>query len=277
MKSKIPIILLFFFQTIYSQIGTEWVGVYSRLPQSHNYPNDIVSDSNNNIFVTGFTRNQGYGSEKFVIIKYSPTGNQEWVKILPGFGIGKSIAIDRNGYVIAGGEMKDTFSVPEDYCVVKLDQNGNIQWLSRYDGPLYHYDYGEHMIIDSNNNIYITGISSDTVTYYATVKYNTNGIQQWAKRYKFRNGGGLNTPVRLALDNIGNLYLAAHQLFNTTYEDYLLIKYDNNGNQLWSRNYNSQVIQLIIVSVFSRYCSMLFTGSTNAFGMFTCKYDPEGV
>lgn len=280
MKTLIPIILILFFQsTAYSQINTEWVGIYSWFPQSVNFPNDIVSDQNNNIFITGSSRSQGYGSEKFVIIKYGPAGNEEWVKILPGFGIGQSIAVDRNGFIIAGGQMKDTFNIPDDYCVVKLDQNGNVRWLSRYDGPLQHYDYGDHMIVDSNNNIYVTGISSDTATYYATIKYNSSGVQQWVKRYKFRNGGGLNTPVRLAFDNFGNLYLSAYQFFATTDEDFLLIKYDINGNQLWSRTLNTpgDTTNYCVGLAIDIAGNVIVTGIAYGYGMYTFKYDPQGI
>lgn len=279
MKTNYPIFLLIFLNSlIYSQVSTEWVGIYSRLPQSVNSPKDIVSDNDNNVFVTGSTRSQGYGSEKFVVIKYSPVGIQEWVRVLPGFGIGQSIAIDSDGFIIAGGQMKDTFNIPDDYCVVKLDQSGNILWLSRYDGPLQHFDYGEYMIIDSSNNIYITGTSSDTVTYYATIKYSPDGLQQWAKRYKFRNGGGLNSPVRLALDISGNLYLSAHQLFAVTDEDFLLVKYDNNGNQIWTRNYNSpgDSTDYCVNIAVDETGNIIVAGLTNAFGLFICKYNRDG-
>lgn len=280
MKTTFSIVILILLNTlISSQVSTEWVGIYSRVPQSINSTHDIVSDANNNVFVTGSTRSQGYGSEKFVVIKYSPTGIEEWVKILPGFGIGKSIAIDRNGYIVVGGQMKDTFNVSEDYCVVKFDQNGNLLWLSRYDGPMHHYDYGEYMIIDSSNNIYITGTSYDTVTYYATVKYNSSGGQQWVKRYKFRNGGGLTTPVRLALDNFGNLYLSAYQFFASTDEDFLLIKYDINGNQLWSRTLNTpgDTTNYCVGLDIDKAGNVIVTGIAYGYGMYTFKYNPQGM
>jgi hypothetical protein len=49
---------------------------------------------------------------------------------------------------------------------------------------------------------------------------------------------GLHQGNAVALDNIGNVYLAGQSPGNGTGNDIVAIKYDSNGNQLWVQRYD---------------------------------------
>jgi uncharacterized delta-60 repeat protein len=113
------------------------------------------------------------------------------------------------------------------------------QWVARYNGPDNSDDFARNLTIDSLGNIYVTGYSIDSNGYadYATIKYDPNGNQLWAKRY---NGPGNSDDyaVTLAVDNSGNVYVTGYSYGNETGNDCATIKYAPDGNQLWVARYN---------------------------------------
>ena len=67
----------------------------------------------------------------------------------------------------------------------------NQSWVARYNGPANNYDFSNAIFVDNAGNVYVTGQSKpDSLQNsddYATIKYNSAGVQQWISRY---NGPG---------------------------------------------------------------------------------------
>ncbi|HEY9828888.1 MAG TPA: SBBP repeat-containing protein [Stenomitos sp.] len=69
----------------------------------------IAIDSNDNVFITGFTRGELTGSsqgfEDIWVAKYSPDGTLKWTQQLgtPDIDVSNSIAIDSSGNVFITG------------------------------------------------------------------------------------------------------------------------------------------------------------------------------
>ena len=63
------------------------------------------------------------------------------------------------------------------------------EWVARYNGPGNAQDYATSIAVDNEGNVYVTGRSAgiETLTDYATIKYNSSGVEQWVARY---NGPG---------------------------------------------------------------------------------------
>ncbi len=80
--------------------------------------------------------------------------------------------------------------------------------------------------LDNSGNIYVTGMSYGSATDldYATVKYDSSGVEQWVTRY---NGPGNDDDIAwaIALDNSGNVYVTGESVGSGTYVDYATIKY----------------------------------------------------
>ncbi|MCH7496519.1 MAG: T9SS type A sorting domain-containing protein, partial [Candidatus Marinimicrobia bacterium] len=112
------------------------------------------------------------------------------------------------------------------------------QWVARYDGPGNASDVATALALDAAGNVYVTGISegSGTSVDYATVKYNTAGIQQWVARYD-GPGNSDDGAAALALDAAGNVYVTGPSVGVGTSDNYATVKYDTAGVQQWVARY----------------------------------------
>jgi hypothetical protein len=113
-----------------------------------------------------------------------------------------------------------------------------VEWVGIYTGPGARSDFGQAIVVDQLGNVYVTGYSygSGTSNDYATVKYDKNGNELWAKRY---NGPGnkYDSGKDIAVDPSGNVYVTGQCTGIGTLYDYATIKYDKNGNELWVKRY----------------------------------------
>jgi hypothetical protein len=113
-------------------------------------------------------------------------------------------------------------------------------WVGRYDsGVSTDGDFGKAVCTDAAGNVYVTGFSSGANSGWdvATVKYNSAGAQQWAARYNGPANGG-DEGRRVAVDAEGSVYVAGSSDV-LAQSDYVVIKYDALGRQLWSSQYDS--------------------------------------
>ena len=100
------------------------------------------------------------------------------------------------------------------------------------------HDYGRAMAVDASGNVYVTGRSGDSGKWqdYATVKYDTNGNELWVARYDSPESD-VGYASALAVDLLGNVYVTGDS-YTSRGDDYVTIKYDTNGNELWVKRYN---------------------------------------
>jgi uncharacterized delta-60 repeat protein len=128
--------------------------------------------------------------------------------------------------------------IPSEAGSVLLPQE---KWVARYNGPDNGLDSANAVAVDNLGNVYVTGWSQGSGGVdnmdYATVKYNINGNQLWAKRY---NGpaNGVDDAKAIAVDGLGNVYVTGSSLGSGTNLDYSTIKYGPKGKQLWAIRYN---------------------------------------
>src|SRR5579862_8445025 len=202
----------------------------------------IVVDGVGNAYVTGYSYlHSGYD---FVTIKYAPDGRTLWTRRYDGPGgeddRATAIAIDGHGdvYITGSSQGKGT---GRDYATLKYDPDGRLLWERRNSGPGAGYDYPTALAVDAAGNATVTGYSQgeDTGSDYLTIRYDTNGKQLWARRYNGA-GNGDDRAVAVGLDRAGNAYVtgSAHTSVNNI--DYLTIKYDATGKELWARSYNGR-------------------------------------
>lgn len=137
-----------------------------------------------------------------------------------------------------------------DYLTIKYSAQGKLLWKSRYNGPGNDVDRARSIAVDKAGNVYVTGESDNgkgngserlSGLDFATVKYDAQGNQLWVRRYNTEYDGK-DTPVKIALDEAGNAYVAGTSMRKDPVNGkpqpcYALLKYDPHGNQDWVRRY----------------------------------------
>ncbi|MDZ4711204.1 MAG: SBBP repeat-containing protein [bacterium] len=193
--------------------------------------------------------------------------------------VGKALVTDNLGNVyVTGGS-------GTDYATLKYNSSGAQQWVSKYNGPGNSGDLAVAIAVDAAGNVYVTGGSTGISSNndYATIKYNSSGVQQWAARY---NGAmnGLDEARSIAVDASGNVYVTGYSLVSGTSWDYVTIKYNSSGTFQWMKNYNGAGnnsdfgYRLVLDAAANVYVTGWSTGSgTSDYDYATIKYSTSGT
>ena len=158
------------------------------------------------------------------------------------------------------------------------------EWVARYDSPEDGHDEARAIVVDTAGYIYVSGDSSiigtstGTRDYFTTIKYDPAGHPLWIARYATW-GSGTRFPhwvKGLAVDKEGNVYVTGIT-GNDYSNDYVTIKYDPNGKQLWVAQYNGPANGLDIASALAidEVGNVYITGGSEG-DYATIKYDPDG-
>ncbi|MBI5025710.1 MAG: S8 family serine peptidase [Nitrospirae bacterium] len=277
---------------IYLEKNIPWVARYNGPSGFHDIPTKIAIDISGNVYVTGYSSNTNSGvSTDITTVKYDPNGKQLWVvRYNNGYAYGEptGLVVDAWGNVYITGYFcmldSDNFCVRSDYITVKYDTNGNRLWAATYNEGGISVAAG--IALDSLGNVYVTG-GSCLGTYadcyespnnsYTTIKYNTDGIQQWVARYD--TPGVDDGATAVAVDPSGNVYVTGWSCVSTQSGcggDYLYttVKYDSNGNQLWTANYGKDVAYPPSAIAVDGLGNVYIAGGSD--GYVTIKYTPSG-
>ena len=232
----------------YNSAGVQlWIAIYDGPGIGNDEANALALDALGNVYVTGRSAGIGTGTD-YTTIKYNAAGVQQWEARYNGAGTGldeaTALALDALGNVYVTGSSTGISTGSSDYATIKYNANGVQQWAARYNGPGNGSDNTTALAVDASGNVYVTGGSGGAVGTpdfnafdYDTIKYNTNGLQQWVARY---NGSGNNFDFArsLAIDASGNVYVTGGSAGSGTNRDYATIKYDTDGNTTWVKRFN---------------------------------------
>jgi uncharacterized delta-60 repeat protein len=211
----------------YNSAGVQqWVAVYNGVSNSFDWSYSVSCDNSGNVYVTGASAVTGNGTD-YVTIKYNSAGVQQWASsyngpYANGTDLGFSVRADWNGNVYMTG--LSWGGAWQDYATVKYNSSGVQQWVARYVGP--NWDWAYQLRLDKNANVYVTGFStvSGQDRNYCTIKYNTNGVQQWLMMYD----GPVNftdEAKAMEVDSAGNVYVTGFSYGTSVTYDYVTIKY----------------------------------------------------
>jgi len=262
-----------------------WSVLYDACGESDR-ANALAVDGQGNVYITGRSRCSVSGDD-FQTVKYDANGTKLWSARYVGGGSGDeayAIAVDSQGNVYVTGRYHLLYSA-YDYLTLKYDTNGNLLWAQTFAGNSSEFrdDVPVALALDTQGNVYVTGYSPSLVNGvvdYVTVKYDTNGNLIWVARY---NGTGdwVDIPKAIAVDAQGNVHVTGYSNGSGSMDDYLTVKYDANGNELWVARYNGigngwdQAYALALDS----QGNVFVTGQTwngNNYDYATVKYDANG-
>jgi len=140
-----------------------------------------------------------------------------------------------NGYAIAG--YTSSFGAGStDFWLVKTDPYGNSEWNKTYGGKLQDEAYA---VQQTNDNGYILAGSTNSFgagfSDFWLVKTNSNGEAIWNKTY----GGPRWDAANSVIETNDRGYIAAGgtNSFGSGYQDFWLVKTDQNGLMQWNNTY----------------------------------------
>lgn len=221
-----------------SNDDTVWVRKYNNVNESDRAAALDVNASGN-VAVTGRTDvnpDDTIAQYDYGTVVYNSAGVQQWATTYNWGGntIDEPVAvkITATGNVYVSG--RSQVAGVDDITTVKYNSTGVQQWAQLYNGGT---DRNEAMLVDGNENIYICGRATPNNDGFdgLLLKYDANGNQQWAKTF---NGAanGEDRFDKIILDADGNVVVAGKTDVDNTAGvnfDYLVVKYDANGNELW--------------------------------------------
>ena len=266
----------------------QWLVSFDGPGHGDDVPYDIAVDQHCNVYIAGYGQQNGAGGTNFLTMKIDSAGTIAWSRLLANstnsLDAAFSVAVDADGNVFSTGATFVLSSGGFDLTTVKYNTDGVQQWIQRYNSPFSDEDTGDNLLLDANDNIYITGVSAQFPGNYdvITMKYNSSGVMQWVERYNGHadsNDGG----IRLALDENLNVIVTGYQTGEGTLFDMLTIKYDNNGNQLWTAVYNGPMNsedasnRVVVDPAGNIYITGFVTGTNNTSDYATLKYTPGGA
>ena len=111
-------------------------------------------------------------------------------------------------------------------------------WVERYNGPANDSDEPEAIAVDNLGNVYVTGASwgSGTGYDYATVKYDSAGVEQWAARY---DGPAHGTDEAKAIALAGTrVCVTGGSATPDFFTDMATVMYGPSGDTLWTARYD---------------------------------------
>ncbi|NTV79881.1 MAG: hypothetical protein HGA24_00440, partial [Candidatus Aminicenantes bacterium] len=193
------------------------------------------------------------------------------------------ITIDTAGNIYVAGQSYGT-GTDQDYATVKYNSSGAEQWVARYNGIINGFEYPAMIAVDARGNVYVTGNSSLQIGDYdiATVKYNSEGVEQWVATY---NGpaNGWDRAHALAVDASGNVYVTGDSNGSGTSSDYVTVKYNSAGVQLWVARYDGPgnavdtAYSIALDPAGNVYVTGFSTGSGTDYDYATVKYSSSGT
>ncbi len=178
------------------------------------------------------------GIFSFTNFAYADNVGLEWAKSVGGTGIDvvsrTSVGIDSSGNTYITGTFNNTVDFDPgagttnltsagaaDMFVLKLDSSGDLVWVKQIGGT--GADGGNGIVLDSSNNIYLTGYFNDTVDFdpgagttnltsngsgdVFVLKLNSSGVFMWVK-----SAGTVNNDygAAIAIDADDNVHVSGY-------------------------------------------------------------------
>jgi uncharacterized delta-60 repeat protein len=201
----------------------------------------VLIHPNGNVIVTGYGNNKAVGND-FWTMALNPNGDTLWTRLNNSsatnlYDEANDMAFDALGNIyIAGDSDNDpTMVTNNDYMIVKLSANGDFLWERKKNGLGNAEDRCVAIDTDSNNDIYVTGRSSNGFDDdYLTLKYNSAGTLLWSQ---IIDNGGTDRAVDLEVSANNNIYITGRS-DNGTDDDYYSVVYDVSGNILTQSIYD---------------------------------------
>jgi hypothetical protein len=237
----------------YNSDGIEqWRSVRDDDHNSNDFATSVALDASGNVYVTGVS-GAWYApwllvGDRITTVKYDTAGATLWrasYEAPPGYSLVKAagMAVDNSGNVFVAGSVGlsgyelPSFFRSDSIAIVKYASNGATQWVRNYDARDRTME-ASGVTMDDPGNLYLVGATGRYPhTDFAAIKYSSSGFILWESS---SSGPGSSSDFvsAMEIDASGNVYVTGSSKGAGTRWDYLTVKFDPAGNQLWSARYD---------------------------------------
>lgn len=212
MHFLIPGILLAGALTVFAKeqpLPVAWVQRYDPDSTVLQEGNAVATDSRGNVAVTGarfIGTNEAYYTAKYA----RASGALLWDKTYDsgnGDDVPSSVAMDSEGNVIVTGYRSNAGGFHDYYTIKYASADGEILWQRFYEGPNGGLDEAIKVVVDSADNVIVTGVSAGDGTGQDihTLKYRASDgfiLNQW----RYNSPGNRNDrPTDMVVDGSNNI------------------------------------------------------------------------
>jgi hypothetical protein len=212
-------------------VGPYWISIYNAVARGRS----IISDSENNIYVFGYTDN----SIKYpTLIKYQKDGTLLWQKKINVSydSYGMDIKINNNGDILLAGISGN--GTTQDSFIISVNSSGSLNWQRKINTTLdipsnYYLVKYPNIGFDASSNVYLSITKNSSPDYIEILKYNSSGVLQWQNKL---TAPGYATYSKIAVDSNNNKYLVSTANNASAYTSQLhIVKYDSTDTVVWQK------------------------------------------
>lgn len=279
--------------TKYNSSGTQiWQKFYYGDVDADDTPIDLDLDAQGNIYIA--VNNFDFSSRnRAVVLKYSSSGTLLWKRHFEGDHL---FFNELNRTVNCLKVVSDgTFYVAGRWSLA--DGMGSVFGLSAYKGNstgavvdsslvVFGSDYDSNaatnyydITTDNSGNVYAVGSRNNNIYLK---KFNQNFDSVLVKSYNGA-GNGVDAGLKVIVDNNFYTYIGGYVSGGVNGKDFVVIKYDNGGTQLWARTYNGPANGEDILSDFivagdgSIYMTGKVSGGSSGYDIGTSRITSAGA
>jgi hypothetical protein len=146
---------------------------------------------------------------------------------------------DKLGATYVAGAHKNNATTHDGY-ISKLSAQGQTIWTYNYTGTGNGDDVVLSVKFDNHKNIYLTGTTYKSATNnydLFLIKLDKDGNLLWSETYN-GTASSMDSGGDIALDTLGNIFVVGASMNSGTLVDFVVLKYDSIGNQVWENQYD---------------------------------------
>jgi len=247
-------------------IEARWLALLSSTGTDIGY--SITLDSNNNVFVAGASNAGGTNGSQFA--KLNSSGSLEWQIRLNNFtNEAYKVNVDSTGNLYSVGRTFESGN--NDGLLVKLNTSGTIQWQRKLGSAEAERFWG--VSLDSSNNVYCSGFSSDSLLI---AKYNDSGTIQWQRTLPT----GTTDDPKIVVNGSGDSYISTSTIVSGWIWGFVT-KYNTSGTIQWQKrlgvaDFNSRFFGIAKNSSDDIYAVGL-TDTSGSNDLILVKYNSSGT
>ena len=238
--------------------------------------------------ISGNKTTEAFGNLDFWLVKIDEKGTIEWQKSFGGIYADELKSLEQTkdrGYIIGGysnspksGNKTDDNIGIGDYWVLKLDTKGDVEWQKTIGGnkddelQLVHQTYDNGFIVGGNSNssnTFYKNTSSNNGTDIWILKLDVEGTIKWQESY---NIGEIDVVTSVIENDDHSLLLggfaksetcAANKSDQNEINDYVVIKLNENGVELWRKSVGSSGEDVLREVIETRDGGYMLAGISN--------------